>query len=142
MVKPSAGLQSPALATPTWMVGCNLLLTAVKVCNDCGLSTNAYTAIVDNTLFTISTFSQVGVTIILYQPAACLQIKEIPATNHPIKLTSVFQTLDILGIFKGIELIKNGPAPSDTLSWARDPKSFTAKSCPCAVMVCFYNNDE
>ncbi|KAG5635858.1 hypothetical protein H0H81_009866, partial [Sphagnurus paluster] len=52
----------------------------------------------------------------------------------------VFQTLDSLGIFQDVELIKNGPAPSDALSWARDPKTFNAKSRPCAVTVRFYNN--
>ncbi|KAG5633886.1 hypothetical protein H0H81_004585 [Sphagnurus paluster] len=130
----------------TWTVGCNLLITATKTRNDSGLDTPITQNIaVYNALCTLPGFSNVGITVIPYRPAACLQIKGLPTwdptTNTPVKLTSVFQTLNGLGIFKGVELIKNGPAPSDTLSWARDPKTFNAESCPCAVLVCFYNHD-
>ncbi|KAG5654107.1 hypothetical protein H0H81_007159 [Sphagnurus paluster] len=89
--------------------------------------------------------SSAGITVIPYRPAARLQIKGLPTwdptTNCPVELTSVYQTLDGLGIFEGVKLIKNGPAPSDALSWARDPKTFNAESRPCAVTVRFYNNN-
>ncbi|KAG5634079.1 hypothetical protein H0H81_003484, partial [Sphagnurus paluster] len=92
---------------------------------------------VNNALFTIPAFSQVGVTVIPYWPPACLQITGLPtwdpSTNKPVELTSVYQTLDGLSIFEGVKLIKNSPAPSNALSWARDPKTFNAESRPCAV---------
>ncbi|KAG5634480.1 hypothetical protein H0H81_001805 [Sphagnurus paluster] len=139
-----ANLGDSHILAATWTVGCNLL-TATKVRNDRGLATPTYSIIVGNSLSTIPGFSNAGVTVIPYWPAACLQIKGLPTwdstTNRPVELTSVFQTLDSLGIFKGVELIKNSPAPSDTLSWARDPKTFNTKSCPCMVTVRFYNND-
>ncbi|KAG5634796.1 hypothetical protein H0H81_000754 [Sphagnurus paluster] len=104
----------------------------------------AYSTIVGNALFTIPTFSQAGITVISYWPAAHLQIKGLPTwdptTNCPVELTLVYQTLDSLSIFEGVKLIKNGPAPTDTLSWAQDPKTFNAESHPCMVTVCFYNN--
>ncbi|KAG5649616.1 hypothetical protein H0H81_002826, partial [Sphagnurus paluster] len=129
----------------TWTVGCNLLLTAAKTRDDRGLATPTYSTIVGNSLSMIPAFSNAGVTVIPYRPAARLQIKGLPTwdptTNRPVELTSVYQTLDGLGIFEGVELIKNGPAPSDALSWARDPKTFNAELRPCAVTIRFYNND-
>ncbi|KAG5634496.1 hypothetical protein H0H81_001739 [Sphagnurus paluster] len=140
-----ANLGDSHILAATWTVGCNLLITAAKTCKDCGLATPTYSTIVGNSLSTIPAFSNAGVTVIPYRPAACLQIKGLstwdPTTNHPVELTSVFQMLNGLGIFEGVELIKNSPAPSDALSWARDPKTFNAKLHPCAVMVQFYNND-
>ncbi|KAG5649531.1 hypothetical protein H0H81_003287 [Sphagnurus paluster] len=140
-----ANLGDSHILAATWMVGCNLLLTATKVRDDRGLATPAYSTIVGNALFTIPAFSNAGVTVIPYRPAARLQIKGLPTwdptTNCPVELTLVYQTLDGLGIFEGVELIKNGPAPSDALSWTQDPKTFNAESCPCAVTVRFYNNN-
>ncbi|KAG5653527.1 hypothetical protein H0H81_012468 [Sphagnurus paluster] len=140
-----ANLGDSHILAATWTVGCNLLLTTTKVRDDHGLATPTYSTIVSNALSTIPTFSNTGVTVIPYRPAARLQIKGLPTwdptTNHPIELTLVFQTLDGLGIFEGVKLIKNGPTPSDALSWAWDPKTFNAESCPCAVTVRFYNND-
>ncbi|KAG5634859.1 hypothetical protein H0H81_000478 [Sphagnurus paluster] len=140
-----ANLGDSHILAATWTVGCNLLITATKVHDYCGLDTPAYSTIVANALATIPGFSNQGATVIPYRPAARLQIKGLPTwdptTNRPVELTSVYQTLDGLSIFEGVELIKNGPAPSDALSWARDPKTFNAKSCPCAVTVRFYNND-
>ncbi|KAG5633797.1 hypothetical protein H0H81_005217 [Sphagnurus paluster] len=142
---PVANLSDSHILAAAWTVGCNILITATKTHNDRGLATPTYSTIVGNVFFLIPTFSQAGITIIPYQPATCLQIKGLPTwdptTNCPDELTSVFQSLDGLGIFEGVELIKNGPAPSDALSWAQDPKAFSAESCPCMVTVCFYNND-
>ncbi|KAG5651254.1 hypothetical protein H0H81_009326 [Sphagnurus paluster] len=140
-----ANLSNSYILAATWMVGCNLLITTAKARNDHGLATPTYSTIVGNALSTIPTFSNAGVTVISYWPATHLQIKGLPTwdptTNRPVKLTLVFQTLDGLGIFEGVKLIKNGPAPSDTLSWAWDPKTFNAESRPCVVTVRFYNND-
>ncbi|KAG5652202.1 hypothetical protein H0H81_005937 [Sphagnurus paluster] len=140
-----ANLGDSHILAATWTVGCNLLITAAKTRDDRGLATPTYSTIVGNALFTIPAFSNVGVTVIPYQPATRLQIKGLPTwdptTNRPIELTSVYQMLNGLGIFEGVELIKNGPAPSDALSWAWDPKTFNAESHPCAVTVRFYNNN-
>ncbi|KAG5649537.1 hypothetical protein H0H81_003263 [Sphagnurus paluster] len=140
-----ANLGDSHILAASWTVGCNLLITAAKA-RDChGLDTPAYSTIVANALTTIPAFSNAGATTIPYRPAARLQIKGLPtwdpASNRPVELTSVFNTLDGLGLFEGVELIKNGPAPSDALSWARDPATFNAESRPCAVTVRFYNND-
>ncbi|KAG5653124.1 hypothetical protein H0H81_002191 [Sphagnurus paluster] len=140
-----ANLGDSHLLAASWTVGCNLLITAAKA-RDChGLDTPAYSTIVANALSTIPAFSNAGATTIPYRPAARLQIKGLPtwdpAANRPVELTSVYQTLDGLGLFEGVELIKNGPAPSDALSWARDPSTFNAESRPCAVTVRFYNNN-
>ncbi|KAG5650112.1 hypothetical protein H0H81_000710 [Sphagnurus paluster] len=123
-----ANLGDSHILAATWTVGCNILLTATKTRDHHGLANPAYSTIVANALATIPAFSSQGTTV-------------DPSANRPIELTSVYQTLDDLGIFKGVELIKNGPAPSDALSWARDPKTFNAESRPCAVTVWFYNND-
>ncbi|KAG5636158.1 hypothetical protein H0H81_008938 [Sphagnurus paluster] len=135
---------SPILAA-NWTVGCNILITAVKTREEYGFDTLAYGLVLKGALYKIPNFSTTVTAIIPYRPASRLQIKGLPtwdpATNKPVKLTSVYQTLDDLGIFKGVELIKNGPAPSDALSWARDPKTFNAESRPCAVTVRFYNNN-
>ncbi|KAG5635064.1 hypothetical protein H0H81_012560, partial [Sphagnurus paluster] len=132
-----ANLGDSHILAATWMVGCNLLLTASKVCDDRGLATPTYSTIVGNVLFPIPAFSNTGVTVIPYRLAARLQIKGLPtwdpSTNKPVELTSIFNTLDGLSIFENVELIKNGPVPSDALSWARDPKTFNAESCPCTV---------
>ncbi|KAG5638667.1 hypothetical protein H0H81_011219 [Sphagnurus paluster] len=108
-------------------------------------ATPAYSTIIANALATISGFSSQGATVIPYRLAARLQIKGLPTwdptTNRPVELTSVYQTLNGLGIFEGVELIKNSPAPSDALSWARDSSTFNAKLRPCAVAVRFFNND-
>ncbi|KAG5634230.1 hypothetical protein H0H81_002795, partial [Sphagnurus paluster] len=140
-----ANLSESHILAATWTVGCNLLITAAKSRDNHGLATPAYSTIVSNALFTIPAFSNRTATVIPYRPAGRLQIKGLPTwdpvNNKPIELTSVFQTLDGIGIFDGVELIKNGPAPSDALSWARDPKTFNAESRPCAVTVRFYNHD-
>ncbi|KAG5650361.1 hypothetical protein H0H81_012498 [Sphagnurus paluster] len=140
-----ANLGDSHILAASWTVGCNLLITAVKTQDQYGLDTLAYSAVACYALFKIPAFSKGPVKVIPYRPASRLQIKGLPtwdpATNQPVKLTSVYQTLDDLGIFKGVELIKNGPNPSDVLSWARDPKTFNAESRPCAVTVRFYNNN-
>ncbi|KAG5633973.1 hypothetical protein H0H81_004104 [Sphagnurus paluster] len=139
-----ANLGESHILAATWTVGCNILITATKT-NDYALDSFPYSNIVGNTFSTIPSFSNAGVAIIPYRPAARLQIKGLPTwdpiNNAPVKLTSVFQLLDGLGIFEGVKLIKNGPASSDALSWARDPKTFNAESRPCAVTVRFYNHD-
>ncbi|KAG5635773.1 hypothetical protein H0H81_010153, partial [Sphagnurus paluster] len=135
----------PHILAATWTVGCNLLITATKTSNDCSLDNPLHSDIVSFTLRTTPGFSSAGGTVIPYRPAARLQIKGLPTwdptTNAPVELTSVFQTLNGLSLFEGVELIKNGPTPSDALSWARDPKTFNAESRPCAVTVRFYNNN-
>ncbi|KAG5654142.1 hypothetical protein H0H81_006853 [Sphagnurus paluster] len=140
-----ANLGDSHILAATWTVGCNILLTATKTRDHHGLANPAYSTIMANTLATIPAFSSQGATIIPYWPASHLQIKGLPtwdpSTNRPVELTLVYQMLDGLGIFEGVELIKNGPAPSDALSWAQDPKTFNAESCPCTVTVRFYNND-
>ncbi|KAG5633640.1 hypothetical protein H0H81_006342, partial [Sphagnurus paluster] len=113
--------------------------------NHHGLANPAYATIVANALATIPAFSSQGATVIPYRPVSHLQIKGLPtwgpSTNKPVELTSVFKTLDGLGIFEGVELITNGPAPSDALSWAQDPSNFNTELRPCAVTVRFYNNN-
>ncbi|KAG5635462.1 hypothetical protein H0H81_011157 [Sphagnurus paluster] len=140
-----ANLGDAHILAASWVVGANLLITAAKTRDNCSLATPTYSTIVNNALFTIPASSNVGTTVISYQPAARLQIKGLPtwdpSTNRPVELTLVYQTLDSLGIFKGVELIKNGPAPSDALSWARNLKTFNAELCPCTVTVRFHNND-
>ncbi|KAG5633317.1 hypothetical protein H0H81_008860, partial [Sphagnurus paluster] len=140
-----ANLGDSHILAASWTVGCNLLLTAAKTRDHHGLANPAYTTMVVRALNDLPEFSLRGATVIPYRPASRLQIKGLPtwdpASNRPVELTSVYQTLDGLGLFEGVELIKNGPAPSDALSWARDPKTFNAESRPCAVTVRFYNND-
>ncbi|KAG5635799.1 hypothetical protein H0H81_010071 [Sphagnurus paluster] len=140
-----ANLGDSHILAATWMVGCNLLITATKTHDDRGLATQTYSTIVGNALFPIPAFSNAGITVIPYRLAACLQIKGLPtwdpSTNQPVELTTVYKTLDNLGIFEGVKLINNGPAPSDTLSWARNPATFNAESRPCTVTVRFYNHD-
>ncbi|KAG5650179.1 hypothetical protein H0H81_000411 [Sphagnurus paluster] len=140
-----ADLGDSHILAASWTVGCNILITATKTSDNRGLNTKLYSAIVLQALFKISAFAKTAIMVIPYRPAARLQIKGLPTwdpiTNKPVELTSVYQTLDGLGIFEGVELIKNGPPPSDALSWAQDPKTFNAESRPCAVTVRFYNND-
>ncbi|KAG5649633.1 hypothetical protein H0H81_002766 [Sphagnurus paluster] len=140
-----ANLGDSHILAASWTVGCNLLITAAKAHDHHGLDTPAYLTIMANALATIPGFSLQGATVIPYRPATRLQIKGLPtwdpSTNKPVELTSVFNTLDGLGIFQGVELITNSPAPSDALSWARDPSTFNVESRPCAVTICFYNND-
>ncbi|KAG5650205.1 hypothetical protein H0H81_000319 [Sphagnurus paluster] len=140
-----ANLGDSHILAATWTVGCNLLLTAAKSRDHHGLANPAYSMIIANALATIPEFSLQGASIIPYQLASRLQIKGLPtwdpSTNKPVELTSVFNTLNGLGIFEGVELITNSPAPSDALSWAWDPKTFNAESRPCAITVRFYNNN-
>ncbi|KAG5635132.1 hypothetical protein H0H81_012345, partial [Sphagnurus paluster] len=140
-----ANLGDSHILAATWTVGCNILLTAAKTRDHHGLANPAYTTMVVRALNDLPAFSLRGATVIPYRPASRLQIKGLPtwdpASNRPVELTSVYQTLDGLGIFEGVELIKNGPAPSDALSWARDPSTFNAESRPCAITIRFYNND-
>ncbi|KAG5636661.1 hypothetical protein H0H81_007250 [Sphagnurus paluster] len=135
---------SPILAA-NWTVGCNLLITAVKTREEYGFDTHTYGIVLTGALYRMPNFPSFITAIIPYRPASRLQIKGLPTwdptTNKPVELTSVYQTLDDLGIFKGVELIKNGPKPSDSLSWVQDPKTFNAESRPCAVTVRFYNNN-
>ncbi|KAG5646631.1 hypothetical protein H0H81_008244, partial [Sphagnurus paluster] len=140
-----ANLGDSHILAATWTVGCNILLTAAKTRDHHGLANPAYTTMVVRALNDLPAFSSQGATVIPYRPASRLQIKGLPtwdpSSNRPVELTSVYQTLDGLGIFEGVELIKNGPAPSDALSWARDPKTFNTDSRPCAVTLRFYNNN-
>ncbi|KAG5635641.1 hypothetical protein H0H81_010528, partial [Sphagnurus paluster] len=115
-----AGLGNSHILAATWTVGCNLLITATKSNDKFGLDSPAHSNLVSSTLRTIPGFSNTGVTVIPYRPPARLQIKGLPTwdptINAPVELTLAFQTLDGLGIFEDVELIKNGPAPSNALS--------------------------
>ncbi|KAG5635857.1 hypothetical protein H0H81_009865 [Sphagnurus paluster] len=61
-----ANLGDSHILAATWTVGCNLLLTATKVRDDCGLATPTYSTIVGNPLSTIPAFSHAGAAVIPY----------------------------------------------------------------------------
>ncbi|KAG5633766.1 hypothetical protein H0H81_005437 [Sphagnurus paluster] len=143
---PVANLGDSHILAASWTVGCNIFITATKAPYNHGLDKHTYSSIVNEALSTMPAFSDKGVIIKAYEPAACLQIKGLPTwdptTNKPVELTSVFKTLDGLGIFEDVKLIKNGsPDPSGAFSWVQDPSTFNAESRPCAVTVRFLNNN-
>ncbi|KAG5650846.1 hypothetical protein H0H81_010761 [Sphagnurus paluster] len=141
---PVADLGDSHILAATWTVGCNLLVTAVKTRDTYGLNKHTYSCIVNEAL-DMPAFNNKGASIKLYRPPARLQIKAVPtwdhSTNRPVELSNLHKTLDKLGIFEGVNLIRSNPDPSSILSWARDPKTFNAESRPCTVMLRFYNNN-